>query len=146
MTIKKKLKVAAASLLGITFLFTAVLLIHIVVMIKNRKPLPAATLQMARADFKQAVPDQVMHNIEQSVSRQKGVKATYYNAGSRILIYSYDNKINTADAIYASAIEPSGILVARHLVTQSEAATGCPAMDDHSFYGKLTRMVDRVVN
>ncbi len=69
MTIKKKLKVAAASLLGITFLFTAVLLIHIVVMIKNRKPLPAATLQMARADFKQAVPDQVMHNIEQSVSR-----------------------------------------------------------------------------
>ncbi|PSK93200.1 hypothetical protein B0I18_102170 [Taibaiella chishuiensis] len=146
MTMKKKLKVAAGSLLGIMFLFSAVLLIHIVVMVKNRKPLPAATLQMARADFKQPVPDQVMQTIQQAVSRQKGVKETYYNAGSRMLVYTYDNKVNTAEAIYASAIRPSGMSSERHLVSQSEATKGCPAMDNHSFYGKLTNMVARVVN
>ncbi len=146
MKLNKKIKVVAFSLLGLAFLFFATLIVHIAVMVKVR-PTPAyATIQMARADFREPVDSLSAIRIQNDIKSLKGVQTTYFNAKDYILVYSFDNKVNTARNIYDAAIRNSGFRSARYIVNKTDLAKGCPVMNSNSFYGKLTGVVAGIVN
>lgn len=146
MTLKKKVKVLLGSILGTTFLLFAVLVAHIVVMVKNRKPLENPTIQMARVDFRQPVHLSDLTKMEHRIKDMNGVKDTYFNQGSNILIYTFDAKLNSAERIYNGAIKNAGFGAEWYVVAKGDEAKGCPAMDNHSFYGKLTSVVENSIN
>jgi len=146
MTINKKIKIAIGGIFCITFLFSAVLLIHIAIMVRNRPPLANATIQMARADFKTPLDSASAFNIQENVKSLKGVKSTYFNFKNHILIYTFDNRLNNAQNIYDHAIKISGFQSERHIVSAIEATQGCPVMNNNSFYGKLTAIVSKAIN
>jgi hypothetical protein len=142
----KKLKIALFSVLGLAFLFFAVLIIHIAVMVKGRAPLANATIQMARADFKEPVDSLSAVRIQENIKKLKGVESTYFNAKDYIVVYTYDNRVNTAQGIYDQAIGNAGFSSARYLVSDKDLAGGCPVMNSNSFYGRLTDVVSRIIN
>ena len=142
----KKLKIAIYSILGIAVIFVATLLIHIVIMVKNKVPLANATIQMARADFNEPVDSMSAIKIQNDIKKQAGIKSTYFNLNSNILVYTFDNRDNDADQIYNAAIKNSGYSSQRHIVSAEDAANGCPVIDNKSFYGKLTNVVTSIVN
>jgi hypothetical protein len=146
MKLNKKIKIVAFSLLGLAFLFFATLIVHIAIMVKGR-PTPAfATIQMARADFKEPVDSLSAVRIQNEIKNLKGVQTTWFNAKDYILVYSFDNKINTAQSIYDAAIKNSGFRSVRYIVGKADLAKGCPVMNNNSFYGKLTEVVAGIVN
>lgn len=146
MSIQKMLKIAVGAILGGAFLLFAILIVHIAVMVKGRKSLENPTIQMARVDFQRSLNASEIKEIERNVKSQNGVKDIYYNPAAKILIYSFDAKINNAQKIYDVAIKSSGYKAHRFTFTKNEEANGCPAMDNHSVYGKLTNMVETVIN
>lgn len=146
MSIRKKIKIAALTVSGIALLLFAVLIVHIAVMVKGRSPLSQPTVQMARIDFKQNLEPARAVSIENRIRSLKGVKATYFNPGSHIMIYTFDNRQNNAEHIYREAVKPSGIVAVRYVPSSKELASGCPAMDGNSFYGKLTDIVASIIN
>jgi copper chaperone CopZ len=146
MKMNKKIKIVAFSLLGLGFLFFATLIVHIAIMVKGR-PAPAyATIQMARADFKEPVDSLSAVKIQNNIKNLKGVQSTYFNVKDYIVVYTYDNKVNTAQNIYDLAIRDAGFRSSRYLVSEKDLAKGCPAMNSNSFYGKLTDVVSKIVN
>lgn len=142
----KKIKIAIYSILGIAVLFAATLLVHIVIMVKNKVPLANATIQMARANFLEPIDSSNAIRIQNDIKQQPGVKSTYFNSDTHILIYTFDNKANDAQDIYNKAIKNAGFSSERHIVSAQDAAKGCPVIDDNSFYGKLTKVVTTIVN
>lgn len=146
MKINKKIKIALFSIMGFAFLFVAALLVHITLMVKEMRNLPDATIQLARADFKQPVDPINALQIENKVMEQTGVKSTYFNPKDYTLVYTFDNRVNNARNIYDHAIRNDGFLSTRYIVSAADLSQGCPVMNDHSFYGKLTAFVGRFVN
>ena len=146
MSFRKKMKIALGSIAGVAFLLFAVLVVHIVIMVKMRKPPANATVQMARVDFKQSMDPATIAKVEGDIKVMKGVKDVYYNPQSHILIYSFDAKQNNANNIYNTAIQSSGYSANRFAFAKNDMAKGCPVMDNHSFYGKLTSIVSNVIN
>jgi len=146
MKINKKIKIATCSIAGLALLLFAVLIIHIAIMVKSRLPLVNATVQMARADFKQPVDSLSAAQIQDQVKSLKGVKSTYFNSKDHILVYTYDNNQNTAQNIYDKVIKNSGFRSVRYTVSKDDLAKGCPVMGNHSFYGKLTSIMASIIN
>lgn len=142
----KKVKIAIFSLLGVAVLFFAVLLVHIVIMVKNRPPVENATIQMARADFNEPIDATAATKIQNEIKEQPGVKSTYFNSKTNILVYTFDNRDNDAQDIYNKTIKNSGFASVRKIYSAEESKTGCPVMDNNSFYGKLTKVVTSIVN
>lgn len=145
-SLKKKIKIGIISLLGIGFLLFAVLIVHIAIMVDNNEPLPMATIQMARADFQEPIDSLDAQYIKQKITLLQGVKSTYFNLKDEILIYTFDNRVNSAQNIYDKAIKTAGFSVERYTVSEEDLARGCPAMSDNSFYGNLTALVSNVIN
>lgn len=146
MKLGKKWKIAIFSILGVAFLLFATLIIHIAVMVHHRGPLTFATIQMARSDFQAPVDSAQAQQIQKNILALNGVKSTYFNLKDGIVIYTFDNRINTAQQIYDKAIKTSGIPAERYTVSEMDLAKGCPVMNNNSFYGKLTAVVSKFVN
>jgi hypothetical protein len=146
MKINKKLKIVSVSQLGLVFLFFAVLIVHIAIMVKGR-PAPAnAMIQMARADFREPVDAQSAAKIQNNIKSLKGVESTYFNLKDHIVVYTYNNKVNTAQHIYDVAIKDVGFRSVRYTVSQNDLSKGCPVLNNNSFYGRLTEKVASIVN
>src|ERR1700761_401362 len=120
MKINKKVKIVVASVLGLAFLLFATLVVHIVVMVKGKPPLAMATIQMSRADFQQPVDSVSALKIQKDIKSLPGVKDTYFNLKDHIVVYTFDNKLNSAQGIYDAAIKNSGFRSARYLVSQND--------------------------
>lgn len=142
---RKRIKYLLGWAGGIALLFVGVLLVHIVIMVRKMPVLAFPTVQMARIDFTQWVDSSDAVRIQDQVRAQKGVKSTYFNQPAHILIYTYDNRVNNSQAIYQHTIPSSGYAAERHLVSQEDLKQGCPVMNDHSFYGKITAIIAKVV-
>lgn len=127
-------------------LFTLVLLVHIVIMVKKMPVLAFPTVQMARVDFKKPLDSISIRTLQNSVASEKGVGYTYYNHRDNILIYTFDNRLNTSDHIYKEAISPIGYESVKYIVAAKDMDKGCPVMNNSSFYGKLTDLVAGIVN
>lgn len=123
-----------------------VLMVHIVVMVKNMPHYTNPTVQLARADFKEPVDSGSAARIQQQIKKLPGVASTYFNQKAGILVYAYDNRKNNAQNIYDDVVRNSGFRSVRYTVTAEDLKSGCPVMNDNSFYGKLTNMVAKIVN
>lgn len=145
MKIKKIIRWAVIGIGGLAFLLFATLIVHIAIMVKTRPPLANATLQIARADFLQPVDSLNAVKMEKKVRGIKGVESTYFNLKDYSLVYTFDNRLNTAGHIYDEAIKDPEFPSKRYIVSTADLQKGCPVMSDHSFYGKLTAAVTKII-
>ncbi|WP_107040308.1 hypothetical protein [Brumimicrobium mesophilum] len=146
MKTRKKIKMVATILLGGAFLFFATLVIHIGIMVYGKEALPLATTQIGRLDFDEQINEGQANAIENQFKNIEGVKSTYFNVGSDILIYTFDNRKNSTENIYKEFNQGSNYLSSRYTVSEEDLSKGCPAIESDSFYGKLTSMVSKIVN
>lgn len=146
MKTKKIIKRGIIVSLGVGFLFVATLLIHIVVMVQGKSPLPFATTQIARIDFNEEINPTQAQIIEDKFREFQGVKSTHFNLDDGILVYTFDNRLNDSKQIYDGFMKESNLLGSRYIVSEEDLSRGCPAIDNDSFYGKLTQVVSKVVN
>lgn len=131
---------------GTAVAFVLVLLVHIVVMVKEMPEYAYRTTQLGRADFKEPVDSATALLIQQKIKKLPGVSSTYFNQKDDILVYAFDNSLNSSENIYNTGIKNSGIRSVRYIVSDEDLKNGCPAMNGNSFYGKLTQFVSNIVN
>lgn len=146
MKTKKLIKRGVIVVLGAAFLLFATLIIHIAVMVQGKSPLPLATTQIARIDFNEEISPTQAEIIQDKFKEFQGVKSTHFNIQDGILIYTFDNRLNDTKQIYDGFMKGSNLLCSRYVVSEEELSQGCPAIENDSFYGKLTQVVAKVVN
>lgn len=146
MTTRKKIKWILLGTLGLGVLLFLTLVIHIAVMVYHKAPLPYEHIQMARVDFIKPLDGGHLAQVKQNLQAQKGVKSTYFNAEDHNVVYTFDNRQNNAKKIYEGAIAKADIMAKPYVVTAKDLENGCPVMNTHSFYGRLTSVISTVVN
>ena len=135
----KTIKIGVGGAFIAFFIFIAALLGHIAYMVGNR---PAASFyQLARVDFDQRPTAADEQRINQALQARQGVIGTFFNAKASTLVFKYDTRYATADAIFRQAIQRQVPGCRRFIVPAALAETGCPVLSDKSFYGRLTNLV-----
>lgn len=146
MTTREKIKWTVLGTLGLGFLLFLTLVIHISVMVYHKAPLPFKHVQMARIDFLQPLDENHLKQVKRNLKAQKGVRSTYYNTKDHNVVYTFDNRQNNARQIYNGAIAQADIAAKPYIVSAKDLKNGCPVMDTHSFYSRLTTVISKVVN
>ncbi|GAB3349605.1 hypothetical protein GCM10027566_06020 [Arachidicoccus ginsenosidivorans] len=148
MTMKlwQKIKWTLIGLVGLAFLLFLTLVIHIGVMVYHKGPLPFEHIQMARTDFLSPLDSKQIAQLKSNLGAQKGIKSIYLNTKDHNVVYSFDNRENSASSIYQNAINEMHIKAKPYTVSAKDLESGCPVMNNHSFYGKLTSVISKAIN
>jgi uncharacterized protein YpmB len=142
MTRKKIRKTIIISLSVLTFLFI-VLCIHIYVMMKPR-PASAATLAMARIDFKQDINQADADKITSWLYSQQGVQHVLCNQKTDIAVFTfYPAKIN-ADKLTSGLSSSLNYKTIRYKPSKEEMMKGCPAMAGNSFVTNVYTVMNKI--
>lgn len=137
MDMKRKIRRALRITVITMAVLLAVLVVHIVMVTSPSASTEHASRQMSRIDFATA-PDPIMQRHMDSVLRsQPGVKDTYFGAGGRILIFTFDARQNKAEGIFKLLERTEGVEASLHKVSAADAAKGCPVADVSSFTGRV---------
>lgn len=144
---RKKIKIAVLSILGVTVVLFGILMGHIISVVKEKKQAPNATLSIARADFKQALHPNTRFAIDKKLQEQAGIRSVFWNDRDNTLVYAFDNRKNSADGIFLAAIKTQAAHAERIIISATEAGKGCPAgYDKNPFYAGLMRFANYVTN
>jgi len=146
MNLWKKIKWTLLGLFGIAFLLFLTLVIHIGVMVYHKAPLPFEHIQMARTDFLEPLDSIERVQLKSNLGSQKGIKSIYLNAKDQNVVYSFDNRENSANNIYQNAINQMHLKAKPYIVSAKDLQNGCPVFNNNSFYGKLTSVISKAIN
>jgi len=146
MTMQKKIKWFFIGTLGTAVLLFLTLVIHIAIMVYHKGPLPFEHTQMARTDFMEPLDSLQISKLKSNLLSQKGVKSIYLNSKDHNVVYTFDNRQNSGDNIFRNAIVPAHLKAKPYIVSAEDLNRGCPAFNNNSFYGKLTKVISKAVN
>ena len=145
MRINKKIKIVAASLLGVIALLFVVLVIHIA----TAKPVvyDNATLQISRIDFEEAIDSAKAKEIHRNLKSIPGVKNDRINLEKGVVVYFHDNRVINSEEVFNQLIAKGNYKAKRYVISNELAQkTACPVMDEDSFSFKFSRGIQRIFN
>lgn len=145
MKAKKILKIAAISLSVAAVLFVA-LIIHLGMVIKDKQVEPDGR-QLSRIDFIQKVDSAEAGKIRSFVAHLDGVESTFFNVKDGILVYTYSLQKQNSQSVYEQLMRSGNYKAKRFVVSEEQAATGCPAMGGNkSFIYSMAYAVKNMIN
>lgn len=140
MILKRNLKKILFSILGITFLFFAILVYHIA----SKKPIDNATVQVSRIDFDKPFDSLGAIAIEKQIRSIPGVKMDVV-ISKNILVYFHEKKIANSKQIFNQLMAKGDYKAQRFLIPDSIAAKSvCPVMDENSYKYKFSAFIQRI--
>mgnify|MGYP006166144215 FL=1 len=145
MRINKKIKIVAASLLGVIALLFVVLVIHIA----TAKPVvyDNATLQISRIDFEEAIDSAKAKEIHRNLKSIPGVKNDRINLEKGVVVYFHDNRVINSEEVFNQLIAKGNYKAKRYVISNELAQKkACPVMNEDSFSYKFSRGVQRIFN
>jgi hypothetical protein len=145
MKTKKILKITVISLSVAVVLFVA-LIVHLAMVI-NDKPVEPDDRQLSRIDFMQKVDSAEAGKIRSFVAHLDGVESTFFNVKDGILVYTYSLQKQSSQGVYDQLMQSGNYKAKRFVVSEDQAATGCPAMGGNkSFIYNMAYAVKKLIN
>ena len=119
MRINKKIKIVAASLLGVIALLFVVLVIHIA----TAKPVvyDNATLQISRIDFEEAIDSAKAKEIHRNLKSIPGVKNDRINLEKGVVVYFHDNRVINSEEVFNQLIAKGNYKAKRYVISNELA-------------------------
>ena len=126
--------------LGVLAALTGILVIHIY-MATHKAPLNNANIQLARIDMLQPIDSTQANSLRSHVKQLPGVKNCYVNVPAGTLVYAYDLAEQNNDAVFASVASFSPVDCEPFVVSETDMANGCPAMDHDSYQYRFSNWI-----
>lgn len=142
MTIGKKIKVTAFSLLGFLLLMFMILVYHIA----TARPVENATIQVSRIDFDKPFDSTAAVDIKQKLHKIPGVKSEII-VKRNVVVYFHDNKVADSKKIYVELMKTGNYKAERFVIPEALASQEvCPVMKKDGFSYKFTKFIQRIFN
>lgn len=139
MTIRKKLKITALSILGITLLLFVVLVHHIA----NARPVENATIQVSRIDFDKPFDSLGTVEIREKLHSIPGVKSDII-VKNNVVVYFHDNTIADSKKVYSELMKKGNYKAERFILPASMANHQvCPVIKKDGFKYKFSKWVQK---
>ncbi|MBN8640716.1 MAG: hypothetical protein J0L86_02805 [Flavobacteriales bacterium] len=139
MSIKKKIKIAVLSILGITLVLFVVLVHHIA----NARPIENANIQISRIDFDQPFDSLSTIQIKEKLHSIQGVKSDII-VKNNVVVYFHDNTVADSKKVYAELMTKGDYKAQRFILPATMANNQvCPVMKKDSFKYKFSKWVQK---
>jgi hypothetical protein len=139
MSIKKKIKIAVLSILGITLVLFVVLVHHIA----NARPIENANIQISRIDFDQPFDSLSTIQIKEKLHSIKGVKSDII-VKNNVVVYFHDNTVADSKKVFAELMTKGDYKAQRFILPATMANNQvCPVMKKDSFKYKFSKWVQK---
>jgi hypothetical protein len=139
MSIKKKIKIAVLSILGITLVLFVVLVHHIA----NARPIENANIQISRIDFDQPFDSLSTIQIKEKLHSIQGVKSDII-VKNNVVVYFHDNTVADSKKVFAELMTKGDYKAQRFILPATMANNQvCPVMKKDSFKYKFSKWVQK---
>lgn len=139
MSIKKKIKIAVLSILGITIVLFVVLVYHIA----NARPIENANIQISRIDFDQPFDSLSTIQIKEKLHSIQGVKSDII-VKNNVVVYFHDNTVADSKKVFAELMTKGDYKAQRFILPAAMANNQvCPVMKKDSFKYKFSKWVQK---
>lgn len=139
MSIKKKIKIAVLSILGITLVLFVILVHHIA----NARPIENANIQISRIDFDQPFDSLSTIQIKEKLHSIQGVKSDII-VKNNVVVYFHDNTVADSKKVYAELMTKGDYKAQRFILPATMANNQvCPVMKKDSFKYKFSKWVQK---
>lgn len=139
MSIKKKIKIAVLSILGITLVLFVVLVYHIA----NARPIENANIQISRIDFDQPFDSLSTIQIKEKLHSIKGVKSDII-VKNNVVVYFHDNNVADSKKVFDQLMTKGDYKAQRFILPATMANNQvCPVMKKDSFKYKFSKWVQK---
>lgn len=139
MSIKKKIKIAVLSILGITLVLFAVLVHHIA----NARPIENANIQISRIDFDQPFDSLSTIQIKEKLHSIQGVKSDII-VKNNVVVYFHDNTVVDSKKVFDQLMTKGDYKAQRFILPATLANNQvCPVMKKDSFKYKFSKWVQK---
>jgi len=139
MSIKKKIKIAVLSILGITLVLFVVLVYHIA----NARPIENANIQISRIDFDQPFDSLSTIQIKEKLHSIQGVKSDII-VKNNVVVYFHDNTVADSKKVFAELMTKGDYKAQRFILPATMANNQvCPVMKKDSFKYKFSKWVQK---
>lgn len=139
MSIKKKIKIAVLSILGITLVLFVVLVYHIA----NARPIENANIQVSRIDFDQPFDSLSTIQIKEKLHSIQGVKSDII-VKNNVVVYFHDNTVADSKKVFAELMTKGDYKAQRFILPATMANNQvCPVMKKDSFKYKFSKWVQK---
>ncbi|HLP64183.1 hypothetical protein [Flavobacterium sp.] len=139
MSIKKKIKIAVLSILGITLVLFAVLVHHIA----NARPIENANIQISRIDFDQPFDSLSTIQIKEKLHSIQGVKSDII-VKNNVVVYFHDNTVADSKKVFDELMTKGDYKAQRFILPATMANNQvCPVMKKDSFKYKFSKWVQK---
>ena len=142
MTIGKKIKIAALSVLGFLLLMFAILVYHIA----NARSLENPTIQVSRIDFDKPFDSLSTIDIKQKLHSIDGVKSDII-VKRNVVVYFHDNRIADSKKVYNELMTKGNYKAERFVLPEGIANKQvCPVIKKDGISYKFTKLVQGIFN
>lgn len=139
MSIKKKIKIAVLSIIGITLVLFVVLVHHIA----NARPIENANIQISRIDFDQPFDSLSTIQIKEKLHSIQGVKSDII-VKNNVVVYFHDNTVADSKKVFAELMTKGDYKAQRFILPATMANNQvCPVMKKDSFKYKFSKWVQK---
>lgn len=101
----------------------------------NQKP--QYFIQLSRIDFNEDIDSAEAIKIRGFIQSLNGVNSSYFNIQDNILVYTYDNKLQSSQSIYNALIKYKAYRAKPYIVDAEDLKSGCPVHFDNSILKSL---------
>ncbi len=143
MKTRKKIKIAALSLLGTTLLLFIVLVAHIAM----SRPLKLDTpnIQVSRIDFSAPLDEAKKSEVTANLRSIKGITSDNIIVKNNVVVYFHDNRLTDSQKVFDELMAKGHYDARMFTVPKALAAKQvCPAMDPGSFKYKFALAVQSI--
>jgi len=143
MTTRKKIKIAAFSLLGTVLLLFIVLVAHIAMARPLKLDVP--NIQVSRIDFSEPLDEAKKKEVCSNLRSIKGITSDNIIVKNNVVVYFHNNKVTDSQKVF-DQLMAKGNYDAKMFTMPRELASKpvCPAMDPGSFKYKFALAVQNV--
>lgn len=144
MKINKYIKKALWTALGITILFSAILLFHII----TAKPAVYDTpnLQVSRIDFKSDIDSAQARQICADLRSIKGLTSDSIIIKRNVVVYFHNNRITNSKKVYAQLMAKRNYDAQPYILPENLASKEVCPMDQNSLSYKLSQKINHFFN
>lgn len=144
MKINKYIKKGLWIAMGITILFSAILLFHII----TAKPAVYDTpnLQVSRIDFKADIDSAQARQICTDLRSIKGLTSDSIIIKRNVVVYFHNNKITSSKKVYAQLMSKGHYQAQPYMLPENLASKEVCPMDQNSLSYKLSQRINHFFN
>lgn len=133
MIIRKKKTIRAILFLLIILLLFGIYLYHLPGAIVAAKP----QIQLSRIDFQEPIDSLSANRVKGTILTISGVLQTHFNVPDRIVVFSHDPKIVSADAVLRKIQHKYPFQAKRFLPDLPTNSSSCPVTGQNSIFVRM---------